>query len=85
MQGIGHHGRWVCARTLHFEEVPLDDDLDLLSREQLADKYKASDDKMNQIFADSSKVSGAEVTALADINKVQAQTLPLIEKVVALK
>ena len=79
------HDRAIAVRdvVLATSASQIQDEVDLIAK--LADKYKASDDKMNQLFADRSKVSDAEVTALADINKVQAQTLPLIEKVVALK
>jgi len=79
------HDRAIAVRdvVLATTAAQVQDEVALIAK--LADKYKVSDDKMNQIFGDSSKVSGPEVTALADINKVQAQTLPLIEKVVALK
>ena len=51
----------------------------------LEDKYTASDQKMQAIFADPSRTSDAEKAAYADINGVQQRTLPLIEQVVTLQ
>jgi methyl-accepting chemotaxis protein len=79
------HDRAIAVRdvVLATSGQQVSDEADLITR--LADKYAASDAKMNQIFADPSKVSQTEVAALADINKVQAQTLPLIQQIIELR
>jgi methyl-accepting chemotaxis protein len=80
----------VHDRAIELRDVVLATDdasvqTEIATIKKLADKYADSDQKMNAIFADRSKVDDKEIAALADINKVQAKTLPLIEQVIALR
>ncbi|MEU4245673.1 methyl-accepting chemotaxis protein [Actinoplanes sp. NPDC026619] len=79
------HDRAIAVRdvVLATDDAQIQSEVDLIAK--LADKYKASEDKMNAIFSDPANTSDAEKAALAGINKVQEQTLPLIEQVVALQ
>jgi len=76
------HDRAIAVRDVVLAATDKDvaDEVTLIAA--LTDKYSASDTKMNDIFADASKVNDQEKTALADINSVQAKTLPLITQVV---
>jgi len=53
--------------------------------EKLAADYAASEAPMRELFADRSAVTDAEVEALAAIDAVQEETLPLIEQVIELQ
>jgi methyl-accepting chemotaxis protein len=79
------HDRAIAVRdvVLAANTKEVDDEVTLIGT--LTDKYAASDTKMNDIFSDASKVNTKEKTALADINTVQARTLPLITQVVDLR
>ncbi|GIE93955.1 methyl-accepting chemotaxis protein [Paractinoplanes rishiriensis] len=77
------HDRAIALRdvVLSSTKEQVDDEVALIK--ELADKYSDSEDKMKAIFADPAATSDAEKAAFADINKVQDETLPLIEKAVA--
>jgi methyl-accepting chemotaxis protein len=79
------HDRAIALRdvVLAQDEAAMRAEVDRIGK--LAERYAASNAKMNDLFADRSGVSAAEVAALADINTVQAKTLPLIERVIALR
>ncbi|MEV6302042.1 methyl-accepting chemotaxis protein [Actinoplanes sp. NPDC051861] len=79
------HDRAIAIRDLVHaaSDAEVADEKALIAK--LAAKYADSDTKMNEIFGDPSKVHDAEKAALADINKVQAQTLPLIEQITELR
>ncbi|MEV4279992.1 MCP four helix bundle domain-containing protein [Actinoplanes xinjiangensis] len=80
------HDRAIALRDVVLaggDRTAIAEELDLIT--ELTDKYTVSDEKMQAIFADPAATSAAEKAAYADINKVQGQTLPLIEKVVALQ
>jgi methyl-accepting chemotaxis protein len=79
------HDRAIAIRdvVLAGSAAEVNDEQTLIQK--LADKYQASDVKMQGIFADPSATSDAEKAAYAAINKVQAETLPLLPKVISLK
>jgi len=79
------HDRAIALRDVVIaqDDASMRSEIDRIAK--LAERYAASNEKMNAIFADRSSVSAAEVAALADINAVQTRTLPLIEKVVGLR
>ncbi|GIM90302.1 MCP four helix bundle domain-containing protein [Paractinoplanes toevensis] len=79
------HDRAIAVRdvVLATDDAQIQSEVDLIAK--LADKYTASEDKMNAIFSNPADTSDAEKAAFAGINKVQEQTLPLIEQVVALQ
>jgi methyl-accepting chemotaxis protein len=79
------HDRAIAIRdvVLAGSAAELNDEEALIAK--LADNYKDSDLKMQQVFADTAATSDEEKAAYADINKVQAATLPLLPQVIALK
>ena len=79
------HDRAIALRDLVYaaDDAGVAEEKALIA--DLAAKYSESDDKMNEIFKDPTKVHDAERAALADINKVQERTLPLIEEITELR
>ena len=78
------HDRAIALRDVVLSTTPAEvqQEVDLI--EQLADKYTASAGPMDELFADAGNVSADEVAALAEIKRIEAETLPLIEQVVEL-
>ncbi|GIJ45584.1 methyl-accepting chemotaxis protein [Virgisporangium aliadipatigenens] len=79
------HDRAIALRDVVLAQDEASMRAEVATIKKLADKYVDSDRRMNAIFADRAKVDDKEIAALADINKVQARTLPLIEQVIALR
>ena len=79
------HDRAIAIRDVVMagDASEVDDEETLIGK--LADKYKDSDAKMQQIFADPAATSEDEKKAYEAINQVQTSTLPLLPKVIELK
>ena len=78
------HDRAIALRDVVLSTTPaeLQQEIDLIA--ELADKYTASAGPMDELFADAANVGGDEVAALAEIKRIEAETLPLIDQVVSL-
>src|SRR4051812_46680468 len=79
------HDRAIALRDVVLSSTPaeLEQEVDLIA--ELADKYSASAGPMDDLFAVEGNVNADEVAVLADIKRIEAETLPLIEKVVELE
>ncbi|GIF01953.1 methyl-accepting chemotaxis protein [Paractinoplanes rishiriensis] len=79
------HDRAIALRDVLFAEnlEQVNEEVDLI--EELAGKYTVSEEKMKAIFADPANTSDAEKAAFAEINRVQEETLPLIDEVIELR
>ncbi len=79
------HDRAIALRDVVLAQTPAaaQPEIDLI--EELAAKYDASAGPMDQLFADEANVNADEVAALAEIERIEAETLPLIEQVVQLR
>jgi methyl-accepting chemotaxis protein len=76
------HDRAISVRdiVLAKTDAEVQTEVDLIA--ELTAKYDDSATKMDAIFADESKVDDREKAALADIKRVQAETLPMITEIV---
>ncbi|MGY1642917.1 methyl-accepting chemotaxis protein [Geodermatophilus sp. SYSU D00703] len=79
------HDRAIALRDVVLSTTPaeLQQEVDLI--EELAAKYTASAGPMDDLFAVEGNVNADEVAALAEIERIEAETLPLIEQVVQLE
>ncbi|MCM3659673.1 methyl-accepting chemotaxis protein [Georgenia satyanarayanai] len=80
----------VHDRAIALRDVVLARDADQVGTEvaliaSLAADYSDSAGPMAQLFADPALVTDAEVAAMAEIERVEAETMPVVEEVVALK
>jgi methyl-accepting chemotaxis protein len=79
------HDRAIALRDVVLSGTPADlqQEVDLI--EELAAKYTASAGPMDDLFAVEGNVNEDEVAALAEIKRIEAETLPLIDRVVELE
>jgi methyl-accepting chemotaxis protein len=78
------HDRAIALRDVVLSTTPaeLQQEVDLIA--ELAAKYTASAGPMDELFAQAANVGDDEVAALAEIKRIEAETLPLIDRVVDL-
>jgi methyl-accepting chemotaxis protein len=79
------HDRAISLRDVVLAQTPGDARPEIAQIETLKAKYADSAVKMNEIFADGDKVAANERAALAEIQRIEKETLPLIEKTIALR
>ncbi|WP_432537228.1 methyl-accepting chemotaxis protein [Kineococcus arenarius] len=79
------HDRAIAVRDVVLADSSAGVDEQVATIEELAEAYDESAAAMAEVFSDPAAVDDAERAALADIEAVQARTLPLIEQVVSLK
>ncbi|GAA4969784.1 methyl-accepting chemotaxis protein [Kineococcus glutinatus] len=79
------HDRAIAVRDVVLAETSAEVDAEVATIAELTAKYDESAAKMDETFVDPGKLDDAETAALAEIESIQADTLPLIEQVVALK
>src|SRR5690242_7513662 len=78
------HDRSIALRDVVLSQTPADLAQEVALIDKLAKDYAASATKMDAIFADPASVSDEERAALADIKRIEAETMPIVEQVVAL-
>lgn len=78
------HDRAIAVRDVVLATTPAEVDTEVARIATLADKYRASEVKLDAIYRDASRVNGPEKAARAEIDRVQAATLPLVGQVVDL-
>jgi methyl-accepting chemotaxis protein len=79
------HDRAIAVRDVVLAQNAQQVEPEVALIEKLTNDYNASAAKMADIFADASKVNQAEKDALAEIQRIEAETLPLIKQIVDLK
>jgi methyl-accepting chemotaxis protein len=79
------HDRAISLRDVVLATTPGDVQAEVDTIAELAGKYADSATKMDEIFADASKVNAEEKADLAAIQAIEAKTLPMIEQVVSLR
>jgi methyl-accepting chemotaxis protein len=79
------HDRAISLRDVVLAQTPDEAKPELATIEKLTIKYADSAAKMDGIFADATKVSAAERAALVEIQRIEKETLPLIERVSSLR
>ncbi len=79
------HDRAIALRDVVLAKTDAEVQAEVTLIGTLAEKYSASETKMQAIFADPGSVRADEVAAFEGINDVQARTLPLVEQVVKLR
>jgi len=79
------HDRAIAVRDVVLAKTDADVQTEVTTIKALTAKYDDSAVKMAAIFADGANVDSTEKNALAEIESIQAKTLPLIEQVVALR
>ena len=79
------HDRAIALRDVVLARTPAEvqAEIDIIGR--LAADYADSAAPMGEVFADPAKVNAAEVAALAEIERIEAATTPLIDEVIALR
>jgi methyl-accepting chemotaxis protein len=78
------HDRAIAVRDVVLARTDAELRAEVQTIGTLTTKYDESSVKMKAIFADAANVSAEEKQALAEIERIQAKTLPLITKVVDL-
>ncbi|GAB7192277.1 methyl-accepting chemotaxis protein [Kineococcus sp. NUM-3379] len=78
------HDRAISLRDVVLAESAAEVDAEKAIIAELASAYAASAEKLDAIYATEGMVDAAERDALAEIQRIEAETLPLIERVVAL-
>jgi methyl-accepting chemotaxis protein len=79
------HDRAISLRDVVLAQSPQEATPEIETIKKLATKYTDSAVKMDKIFTDSRKVSRDEKAALAEIQRIEQETLPLIERVISLR
>jgi methyl-accepting chemotaxis protein len=79
------HDRAIALRDVVLAETAAEVDAEVGLIEELEAKYTESETKLAAIFDGGTEVNEQERTANAEIERIQAATLPLIEQVVTLK
>ena len=79
------HDRAIAVRDVVLARTAAELQTEVQTIATLTTKYDESATKMTAIFADAANVSAQEKQALAEIERIQAKTLPLITKVVELR
>ncbi|SHN47357.1 methyl-accepting chemotaxis protein [Cryptosporangium aurantiacum] len=79
------HDRAIAVRDLVLATTSAEVQTEVDTIAGLTDDYDEAASKMADIFADESKVNSDEKSALADIETVQAATLPMIEQMISLR
>jgi methyl-accepting chemotaxis protein len=78
------HDRAIALRDVVLATTPAELEREVALIEELAAKYAASAGPMDETFAVEGNVRAEEVAALAEIERIEGETLPLIEQVVTL-
>ena len=78
------HDRAIALRDVVLATTPAELEQEVALIEELAAKYAASAGPMDETFAVEGNVRAEEVAALAEIERIEGETLPLIEQVVTL-
>jgi methyl-accepting chemotaxis protein len=79
------HDRAIAVRDVVLARTDAELQTEVQTIRTLTTKYDESATKMDTIFADEANVSPTEQQALAEIERIQSKTLPLITKVVDLR
>jgi methyl-accepting chemotaxis protein len=79
------HDRSIAVRDIVLARTPAEAQPEIALIDELETKYTDSAVKMDEMFADTSEVSQAEVDALGEIKRVEEATLPLIEQIIDLR
>jgi methyl-accepting chemotaxis protein len=79
------HDRAISVRDVVLAPTPDAAKPEIATIEALKQKYAASAVKLTGIFADATKVDDKEKAALAEIERIEKETLPLIERVIGLR
>ncbi|GGK78402.1 methyl-accepting chemotaxis protein [Planomonospora parontospora subsp. parontospora] len=79
------HDRAISLRDVVLAPTPEQARPEIEQIEKLADKYTESAAKMTAIFADAGRVGAEEKAAHAEIERIERETLPLIDRVVELR
>lgn len=78
------HDRAIALRDVVLAPTPAHARPEVELIRSLEDDYAASAELMDEVFADPAKASAAEREALAEIQRIEAETMPLIEEVIDL-
>ena len=79
------HDRAISLRDVVLAWTPAEVEGHVADIEKLAGDYAASAEKMDGFFADDTLVTPDEVDAYAVIQGIEAETLPLVDEVIALR
>lgn len=79
------HDRAISVRDTTLVLAPGELEAELKAIDKLADDYKQSAVKLDEIFATRTDISNEERTILADIKKIEAATLPNMQRVIELR
>jgi methyl-accepting chemotaxis protein len=79
------HDRAISLGDVVLAQESTEAEPEIATIEELAADYEASAVEMTEIFADGSQVSEAEQAALAEIQRIEKETLPLVERVITLR
>jgi methyl-accepting chemotaxis protein len=79
------HDRAIALRDVILAQTPAEIDQEIALIEKLQADYVASAGPLDQLFADEANVNADEVAALAEIKRIEGETLPLIEQVIELR
>jgi methyl-accepting chemotaxis protein len=79
------HDRAISLRDVVLAKTPAEAQPEIAQIDKLAAKYADSALKMNEMFADGNVESPAESAALADIQRIETQTMPQIQQVITLR
>jgi methyl-accepting chemotaxis protein len=78
------HDRAIAVRDVVLAQTAADIQTEIDTIDALSAKYVDSAGPMDELFADAANVKGDEVAALAEIKRIEAETLPLIDQVIQL-
>ncbi|MCW2567400.1 MAG: Methyl-accepting chemotaxis protein [Mycobacterium sp.] len=79
------HDRAISLRDVVLAPTPDVVKPEITTIEELGAKYADSAVKLDAIFADGAKVDAKEKAALGEIQRIEKETLPLIERVISLR
>jgi methyl-accepting chemotaxis protein len=79
------HDRAISLRDVVLAPTPDVAKPEITTIEELGAKYAGSAVKLDAIFADGAKVDAKEKAALGEIQRIEKETLPLIERVISLR
>jgi methyl-accepting chemotaxis protein len=79
------HDRAISLRDVVLAPTPDGAKPEIANIEKLEVKYADSAVKLDEIFADEAKVDGKEKAALAEVQRIEKETMPLIQRVISLR
>jgi methyl-accepting chemotaxis protein len=79
------HDRAIALRDVVLAQTPAEFQQEVALIEKLQADYVASAGPLDELFADEANVNADEIAALEEIKRIEAETLPLIQKVIDLR